>query len=231
MVRCALPKTEDRSAYQAVACPLCSCDDTHTFGSIRDPDRERRYHRCRTCALTFLDPHDRLDAAAERAHYDTHENDVADLGYRKFLSRLADPLLARIEPQSNVLDYGCGPGPALVALLNENGHRAFGFDPIYAPNTDLLSRRYDAITCTETAEHFFNPATELARLFELLRSRGWLAIMTSELTDDDRFARWHYRADPTHVCFYRAETFDWIARRFDAELVRPRQNVALFQTP
>ena len=35
----------------------------------------------------------------EKAQYDLHENDPYDLGYRKFLSRLTDPLLAKLPPQ------------------------------------------------------------------------------------------------------------------------------------
>jgi hypothetical protein len=29
--------------------------------------------------------------------------------------------------------------------------------------------------------------------------------------DAQRFAHWHYKNDLTHVCFYSAETFDYIA--------------------
>jgi hypothetical protein len=48
-----------------------------------------------------------------------------DVGYRRFLSQLADPLLQRLACSTmsttttttyRGLDYGCGPGPALVGL-------------------------------------------------------------------------------------------------------------------
>jgi hypothetical protein len=50
-----------------------------------------------------------------------------------------------------------------------------------------------------------------------------LGIMTRFQTDDARFAGWHYRRDPTHVVFYRAETMQWLIDRFgwDGEIFEP----------
>lgn len=199
------------------------------LATIIDPDRARHYHHCATCDLVFLDPNDRLDPDRERAHYDTHENDVDDQGYRSFLARLGAPLMARLQPGAQVLDYGCGPGPALVAMLNEAGHTARGYDPFYADDAALLHRRYDAVTCSETAEHFHAPAAEFSRLFALIDSGGWVGLMTCEREAARPFAAWHYRADPTHVCFYSAATFSWIATAHAAVMERPRKNVALFR--
>ena len=41
--------------------------------------------------------------------------------------------------------------------------------------------------------------------------------MTCFQNADDRFATWHYRRDPTHVVFYREETFAWLAAHFGWE--------------
>ncbi|MEM1307299.1 MAG: class I SAM-dependent methyltransferase [Pseudomonadota bacterium] len=212
-----------------MTCPLCGCQDVAAFATVVDPDHARHYHHCATCDLVFLDPSDRLDPARELAHYNTHENDVDDPGYRKFLARLGAPLMARLQPGAQVLDYGCGPGPALVALLNEAGHAARGYDPFYANDAALLDCRYDAVTCTETAEHFYAPGAEFARLFTLIESGGWVGLMTCEREATRPFATWHYRADPTHVCFYSAATFAWIAEAHAAALERPRKDVALFR--
>ncbi|THF62766.1 class I SAM-dependent methyltransferase [Pseudothauera rhizosphaerae] len=191
----------------------------------------RDYLRCDGCQLTFLDPSQRLDPAAERAFYDTHCNEPDDPGYRRFLARLADPLMARLAPASEGLDYGCGPGPALAAMLEEGGHRVACYDPYYRPDTGVLTRSYDFVTCTEVAEHFRDPAGEFARLAALLRPGGWLALMTCFQTDDTRFAHWHYRRDPTHVVFYREETFAWLAAQLGWTLEVPAKDVALLRRP
>jgi SAM-dependent methyltransferase len=189
----------------------------------------KTYWRCPTCELTFLDPSHRLSAADEGAVYDLHDNRVDDPGYRRFLSRLTEPLLERLPKPSAVLDYGCGPGPALAAMMSEAGHSCAVYDPFYSPDEQVLSVVYDAVTCTEVAEHFFAPGVEFDRLAGLLKPGGWLGVMTCLQTDDAAFADWHYRRDPTHVCFYRQATLHWLAHHYGWEVTLPRKDVALFQ--
>ncbi|MEO1266031.1 MAG: class I SAM-dependent methyltransferase, partial [Pseudomonadota bacterium] len=196
-----------------LSCPLCGAPDPLAFATIRDADRTRDYFRCATCALTFLAPDQRPTPDEERAQYDLHKNDPQDPAYRNFLTRIANPLMDRLKPGARGLDYGCGPGPALMAMLNVAGFPTVGYDPIYATDDQVLDMRYDFVTCTETAEHFHNPAREFEKLADLLEPGGLLAVMTSFQTDDARFENWHYRKDPTHVVFYRAETFAHLARR------------------
>jgi SAM-dependent methyltransferase len=208
--------------------PACTvCLGVRTRVLMRAQGRD--YWRCERCAATFLDARQLPAPDDERAHYALHENDPADAGYRRFLSRLADPLLRRLPPRQNGLDYGCGPGPALAQMLREAGHEVAVFDPFFAPDVSVLERTYDFVTCTEVAEHFHRPAQEFARLARLLRPGGWLAVMTSFQTNDARFAAWHYRRDPTHVVFYRAETFVQIAAQNGLSCEIPANGIALLR--
>lgn len=206
-------------------CPLCGSDRPEVFLTVT----ERDYLRCPDCALRFLDPAHHPDRATEEAEYRRHRNDPDDPGYRAFLARLAEPLIAALPEHAQGLDFGCGPGPALAAMLREAGHRVALYDPVFAPDTRVLEARYDFVTCTETAEHFHDPAREFARLDTLLRPGGILALMTQFQSDDARFANWNYRRDPTHVVFYREETLRWIASHHGWDCVFPRQNVALMR--
>jgi len=63
----------------------------------------------------------------------------------------------------------------------------------------------------------------------LLVPGGVLAVMTEVLMPERDLATWAYARDPTHVCFYRPETFRWIAELLGAELTRPHANVAIFR--
>ncbi|MDT8409537.1 MAG: class I SAM-dependent methyltransferase [Wenzhouxiangellaceae bacterium] len=191
----------------------------------------RKYWRCAVCLCTFVDPWQRPGQSVEKREYDQHCNDVEDPRYRRFLSRLARPLLARLGPSKSGLDYGCGPGPALAAMLTEAGHELKLWDPIYQPDRSVFERRYDFISCTEVVEHMHEPAVEFARIDTLLKPGGWLAIMTQFQTDDARFERWHYRRDPTHVIFYREQTFGWLAEKLGWTLEVPERNVVLMQKP
>jgi len=206
-------------------CPVCLAPGVQPFMSA---DR-RDYLRCETCMATFLDPRQRPSRDEEYAHYLHHENHPDDPGYRHFLSKLAVPLLERLPPASPGLDYGCGPGPALAAMLREAGHEMALYDPFFHPDAEALGRVHDFVTCTETAEHFHRPAEEFDRLMALVRPGGWLAIMTCFQTDDDRFANWRYRKDPTHVVFYREETLRYLADRRGWLCEVPIKDVALLQ--
>jgi hypothetical protein len=103
-------------------------------------------------------------------------------------------------------------------MLEEAGHQMAIYDPFYADNRDLLREQYDFITATEVVEHLYRPITELDLLWSLLRSGGYLGIMTKLSTGRDTFASWHYKRDPTHVCFFSRTTIGWLADRWQAQL-------------
>ena len=208
-------------------CPVCLGRSAQLFASVGDHD----YLRCAECEATFLDRGQLPAPEREFAEYRLHRNDVDDPGYRAFLGQLADPLLARLDPYSSGLDYGCGPGPALAGILRDAGHRVALYDPFFQPDTGVLDARYDFITCAEVVEHFHQPGREFARLSALLKPGGWLGIQTCFQTADAAFARWNYRRDPTHVVFYRERSLEVIARRHGLRCEFPGRNVALMQSP
>lgn len=193
-------------------CPLCGSGDTSHFHR----DKRRDYDRCARCSLVFVPPEFYLGLTAERAEYDKHQNFVDDPGYRQFLSRLAQPLMQSIAPASYGLDFGCGPGPALAHMLREAGHNVALYDRYYAPDRTVLGRQYDFICATEVVEHLHRPGIELDSLWRILRPGGYLGIMTKQVQGLQAFAQWHYKNDPTHVCFFSRETWQWWARRNQA---------------
>lgn len=212
-------------------CPLCLTAGSQHFAHLPLLGRDVDYYRCHTCQLTFIAPQALPSSDEEKAHYALHQNDPADAGYRRFLARLAEPLMAVVPPGSEGLDFGCGPGPTLSKMFTEAGFPTHNFDPLYANDTSRLARQYDFVTCSEVVEHFHRPAESFAQLRTLLRPGGTLAIMTSWLRADDGFAQWHYRRDPTHVCFYKPATFEYLARQFGWSLALPAPNIALLGRP
>ncbi len=206
-------------------CPLCLGRNSTHFSNIA----EKTYFRCGNCALTFLSPEHRLDPESERSRYLLHENNSDDPRYRDFLNRLAEPLVNLLPRGAAGLDYGSGPGPTLSVMLKEQGFPMSHYDPFFAPDPTPLEGLYDFITCTETIEHFFNPGSELNRLDGILKPGGILAVMTEMLDSDDRFGGWHYHREPTHVCFFKRQTMDWIALHQGWAVEYPGKNVAFFQ--
>lgn len=206
-------------------CPLCKSGKTDFFFE----DKNRAYVRCSHCKLVVVPECYRLSTDDEKAIYDLHENDVGDKGYRRFLSRLSTPLLERLEPGKQGLDFGCGPGPTLSTMLEGAGHTVDLYDPIYYNDVSVFTKQYDFICATEVVEHLYNPDKEFTTLFSLLKPVGWLGIMTKMVIDKQAFSRWHYTHDLTHVCFYSRSTFEYLAERFNADLTFIGKDVILFR--
>jgi hypothetical protein len=214
-------------AVTTTDCPLCADANATRILSANDRD----FWRCAVCQLIFVPRAHHLSLDAELARYQTHQNDPNNAGYRVFLNRLLQHLTPRLPVGAHGLDYGSGPGPAISVMLAERGFHVTNYDPFFAPRVEALQRDYDFITCTETVEHFARPAEEFARFDGLLRSGGWLGVMTQMLESDGAFENWWYHRDPTHICFYRAATMEWIARRHGWRCEFPAPNVALFFRP
>jgi len=208
-------------------CPLCA--NAHTY--FYHQDTRRRYQQCYRCHLVFVPPGDRLPAAAEKAHYDRHENDPDDPRYRRFLTRLFAPVCERLAPPAKGLDFGSGPGPTLSLMFTETGYEMVIYDPFYAQDTQALNTTYDFITASEVAEHLYAPGEVLTRLLRLLKPGGWLGLMTKLVKDQHAFSRWHYKLDPTHVCFFSRDTFHWWAAHSGCAVDFIGQDVILLHKP
>ena len=207
-----------------MSCPLCHGGAVFFF-----EDERRPYHQCEQCELIFVPAEHLPTREEEKAQYDLHENNPDDTGYRRFLGRLADPLLERLAPGSSGLDFGCGPGPTLSVMLAEAGHRMELHDSFYHPNLGALEGPYDFITATEVLEHLHHPRRDLEPLWNCLRLGGWLGVMTKRAQDREAFSKWHYIKDPTHVGFWSANTFQWLAEHWGAKLELIEPDVALLK--
>jgi len=206
-------------------CPLCLGHDSSDYFQ----DKARAYLQCGDCALVFVPPQYHLSEAREKAEYDLHRNDPFDSGYRNFLARLFEPLRERLPKAAVGLDFGCGPGPTLSLMFQEAGFSVAIYDKFYADNPQLLGQNYDFISASEVVEHLRQPQLELERLYNLLNLNGILGIMTKLVTDQRAFTSWHYKNDLSHICFFSAETFHWLAKHLQARLELIGKDVILLQ--
>ena len=188
----------------------------------------KTYWQCSHCSVKFLDQAFFIDEDAEKGRYLEHHNEIGDPAYLKFLSKLSEPLMAKLKSDDRGLDFGCGHGPALAEMLKAKGYDMDLYDPFFYPNKEIFSKKYNFITCTETAEHFFNPNKEFKTFDALLLPDAWLGVMTTFLTEDKLFENWYYRRDPTHVVFYSQKTFEVIAEQNNWQLEIPAKDIALF---
>ncbi len=205
-------------------CPLCEAKTVSGYFS----DKRRSYLNCRRCRLIFVPREQFLSEDEEKSRYDLHQNSPADEAYRQFLSRIFNPLLERLPAGAQGLDFGSGPGPTLSVMFAEAGYPMDIYDYYYAKNPETLEREYDFITATEVLEHLKNPRQELDRLWGCLKKGGNLGIMTQCPPVNLPFAKWRYKDDPTHICFFSAKTLQWLSDIWQAELNFFGKDAAIF---
>lgn len=212
-------------------CPVCGhlCSLCHT--QRRGDELVREFFSCPHCMAIHVPKRFHLSAALEKAEYDKHQNLPGDEGYRRFLSRMFEPLIHRVAAPAAGLDFGCGPGPVLTSMLEEAGYHMARYDLYYYPDEQVLEQSYDFITATEVVEHLADPVAVLDRLWGRLRPGGVLGLMTKRVIDDAAFQTWHYKNDPTHITFFHASSMQWLAERWQSECELVGTDVVFFRKP
>lgn len=205
-------------------CPLCRSKEIKPYFK----NKEASYFSCTQCDLVFTPKEFHLSEAAEKIRYDSHQNNPEDEHYREFLSQVFNPVMDCIKSGAKGLDFGCGPGPTLSVMFEEQGYAVDLFDKFYANDHSIFNNKYDFITATEVAEHLDKPGDELTRLYNMLSKGGVLAIMTKILHDQIDFKSWYYKDDPTHICFFSQDTTNYLANKWEARTQSMGNDVVLF---
>ena len=219
----------------AVADLLTETDPLQSKKAKQSNPTTIKYHRCHDCCFVFQDTGSRLTPTLEKQRYNEHNNNSSDPRYRQFLSPLATAVSALLVQKPNAigLDFGCGPGPTLSIMMEEQGFQCDKYDPFFYPTAPTPPPHgYDFIVSSEVFEHLYTPRVELHRLQTLLAKDGILGIMTSRVNGNVNgamFRQWSYRRDRTHVGFYARESLEYVGQEFfPAALVEfPEPSVCL----
>lgn len=210
-------------------CKLCTCTSVKT---IEDTQFNINYYHCQNCGFIFIDEAKIISHELEEKEYSRHENSLEDEGYvnmfKQFMQKTFLPYKNKVK---TVLDYGSGPEPVFAHVMREEGFDVDIYDLYYAPDKVFDGKRYDVITSTEVFEHFSDPIKEITMLVDHLNDGGLLAVMTLfHYNNEERFKKWWYRHDPTHISFYAHQTIHYIAERFNLKvLYLDEKNTVLFQ--
>jgi hypothetical protein len=187
-------------------CLLCHSESTALFFE----GNSQRFLECRDCGTVFRDPGTFISNEDERLRYLTHNNDVEDKRYQKFVSPITSSVIKSFTNASVGLDFGAGTGPVISKILVDQGYRMELYDPFFHPDKKVLQLTYDFIVCCEVIEHFHKPLDEFKLLKSLLKAEGKLFCMSDLLMNKEDFENWYYKDDPTHVIFYSEENLSWI---------------------
>ncbi len=179
------------------------------------------FYHCESCEFFFKDPKHYLDDTKEIKVYQNHNNTFEASGYvemfESFISATFNPYLKDIK---TVLEFGCGPGPVFAKLLEMKGLHVSKYDKFFFPKKVYENQKYDLISTTEVMEHIQSPNEIMQFFHQHLNKSGYLAIMTQFHTNKaEEFLNWWYRKDPTHICFFRANTFEVLAQKYGFKIV------------
>lgn len=200
-----------------MTCKICQSPAERFYDEIMQSD----FFHCKHCAFIFKDEKNIVSEARERRQYAQHNNSFESPGYvamfEDFIAKCITPYRHGVR---TVLDFGSGPGPVLSKLLEDKGFEVDIYDKFFAPKPVYENKRYDMIASTEVIEHIKDPLEIMAFFKKHLRENGYLCLMTQFHTDDKKdFLQWWYRKDPTHISFFRPETFKVLAEKMGFELL------------
>jgi SAM-dependent methyltransferase len=218
------------SSSVKVVCPLCSshanwfCD---YFKDVVD------FFKCDNCLSIFKSSLSFPNYSLEKTRYETHNNDVHDKRYQKFVIPITQAIEQEFHINSTGLDYGCGTGPVATFVLEGKGYKIRLYDPFFYPDESYKKESYDFIICCEVMEHFFDPNMEFIKLKNLLKPNSKLYCKTKMISDTiniQDFKSWHYKDDPTHVFFYTPKSLQVICEISDFKSVNFDDNLIIFST-
>ena len=209
-------------------CKICNSE----VSILEDKKTSKNYYKCSKCKYIFLDKEFYIDEIHEKSHYDKHHNNLESLGYVKMFEDLIDTFVKPLHVEmKTALDFGCGEGEVLPIVLERNNIKCDRYDLFYFPKKIYEDKKYDLIVSTEVFEHLENPLDMLKKLLLHVDDNAYLLLMTAfHPNDDDKFLKWWYIRDITHIGFFNLDTFEYLARELNLKIVKHNsKNTIMFQ--
>jgi len=209
-------------------CKICQSDTR----AIIDEKTNKIYHTCLRCEYIFLNDKFYIDEESEKKHYDKHHNNFESLGYVQMFDDLIDEF---IEPHVNTiksaLDFGCGEGEVLPILLERRNISCDRYDLFYFSKKVYENKKYDLILSTEVFEHLRDPLQMLKKLLLHVKKNGYLLLMSAfHPNDDEKFLKWWYIRDITHIGFFNMSTFQYLTDELNLKILsHNNKNIIIFK--
>jgi len=141
---------------------------------------------------------------------------------------------AGVNPNSRILDVGCGSGDLLVRMRKDGFRDLTGFDPyiekdilyengviIYKKDISEINNKYDFIMLHHSYEHMWGPVKVLEDLSRILNSNRYLLIRIPVI---DSYAWKKYRENwvsldaPRHLFLHTEKSMHLIAEKTGLEI-------------
>ena len=139
-----------------------------------------------------------------------------------------------LKQNSNVLDYGCGPGD-FVKYLRSRSVRAYGYDPnikfssnepaYLTNNSTWEKKKYDIIFLWHVLEHIHNPYILLQSLKKSLNKNGKIYIAIPNFKSfDSKYYRKHWAGYdlPRHLWHFSRKSIYQIAEKNNFKICKEK---------
>jgi len=202
----------------SVKCEICG-SETREF---HDPQFNIDYYYCENCEFISRDRNKTVTSVIEKKEYDRHNNTYENEGYvNMFRNFLNSSMVPFASTGKDAFDFGSGPEPVMAKVLtDEYGYTTDIYDLFYSPEKVYEGKTYDVIVSTEVVEHLTDVLGTFRLFKSLLKEDGVLSVMTLfHSKDDEKFLKWFYRRDVTHISFFTPKTLECIAEIVGLEMV------------
>ena len=212
----------------AQTCRVCNTSNVRHLFKARVLTYEVDYYECEICKYVQTEEPFWLEEAYQRAI------NVTDVGIMKrnlgSMKLVLASLICLGRRNGKVIDMAGGYG-LLVRLLRDFGIDARWADAycenIFAVGHERQNNETcELVTCFEAFEHFEKPATEMEKL---LKHSGNVLVST-ELIARVPPREWYYygRDHGQHIGFFRLETLQYLARKYNKKLITDGRSCHLF---
>jgi SAM-dependent methyltransferase len=147
-----------------------------------------------------------LDMTSEKARYDLHDNSINNKGYVKYLTELFEIVKTISSKNELILDYGAGKEAVLTTILKMNEYNCTAYDPLYNHGEQIENGTFDLLIACEVVEHIRCIQKEIAFIRKLLKPQSKIIIRTQLYPSPERFQKWWYIQDLTHINLFTEKT-------------------------
>ncbi len=179
------------------------------------------YDKCINCNFIYKQKIYHPDYQTERERYLKHHNSEKNIEYITYMNSFINEAIIPLNIKGKILDFGSGPVPILKQLLIDKGYEVYDFDPFFNNDLSYQKHTYDLIILTEVLEHIVKPYQTLEELLTYLNKDGILLIQTQlHSNKDEKFLKWWYRRDITHIGFFNTKTMEYLSSALSLKIIK-----------